>query len=94
MFQRYSSPMVLLNQMIRTGRLYEFITELVEIRNEELDEKASWEFWLHKDFERSFAEFRDDLINSAKAASTTKQDLVSIVSQSAEIASFVPPEED
>lgn len=93
MFKRYSDPMVLLNQMIRTGRMYEFITELIEIRNEELDEKASWEFWLHKDFERSFAEFRDDLINNEKNASLTKKDLANIVNQSAEIASFIPHEE-
>lgn len=93
MFKRYSDPLVLLNHMIRTGRMYEFITELIEIRNEELDEKASWEFWLHKDFERSFAEFRDDLLNNEKNASLTKKDLANIVNQSAEIASFIPQEE-
>lgn len=43
--------------MIRIKRLAEFFSELVKIRNEELTEKAQWEFWLHKDFERSFDEF-------------------------------------
>lgn len=86
--------MVLINQMIKTGRLYEFITELVNIRNEELDEKTAWEFWLHKDFERSFADFRADMLSGSSATATSEQDLVTIVKESSNILSFVPPKED
>ena len=91
MFQRYSSPMILLEQMIRTGRLFEFITELVQIRNEELDEKAQWEFWLHKDFERSFAEFRDSINNSQETETVSEKELIAVVQNSKDItSSFVP----
>ena len=84
--------MALLDQMIKTGRLEEFIAELVEIRNEELEEKATWEFWLHKDFERSYNECREAM-NRQPPKAITKAELTEIVKQSAEIASFVPPEE-
>ena len=46
--------MILLDQMAKTGRLYEFISAVVRIRNEEQEEKVMWEYWLHKDFERSY----------------------------------------
>lgn len=87
--------MVLLNQMIKAGRLYEFIGTVINIRNEEQEEKVMWEFWLHKDFERSYAEFLDAATQSSttetKAASKTE--LTEIVKQSKQIASFVPQEE-
>lgn len=78
--------------MIRTCRMYEFVTEIVNLRKEELEEKASWEFWLHKDFERSYSEFRDSISTDNEEISEEK--LTEIVKQSYEIASFVPPEEE
>ena len=78
--------------MIKTGRLEEFISELVEIRNEELEEKATWEFWLHKDFERSYNECREAM-NSQPPKAATKEDLVAIVKHTMEM-DFVPPTEE
>lgn len=76
--------------MIKTGRLEEFISELVNIRNEELEEKATWEFWLHKDFERSYAECRDAM-NRQPPKTATKEELAAIVKHTMEI-DFVPPD--
>lgn len=70
----------------------EFVGEIVTIKNEETEDQALWEFWLHKDFERSFAEFRESLAQSP-AQEASEEDLVSIVQQSKAILSFVPPEE-
>lgn len=87
--------MVLISHMIRTGRLTEFVRELVNIRNEELDERTSWEYWLHKDFERSFNEFQEALESSKKAANVTEEQLADIVRQSRNIASMsVMPQTD
>ena len=49
--------MVLLDGMIRTRRLTEFIKETMKIRNEELIDKTRWEFWLHKVFDMSFDDY-------------------------------------
>lgn len=78
--------------MIRSGRLYEFICEVVTIRNEETEEQALWELWLHKDFAQSYAEFRESL-EPDSAAETGGEDLASIIQQSREILNFVPPGE-
>jgi hypothetical protein len=49
--------MVLLDGMIRTRRLTEFVQETMKIRNEELIDKTRWEFWLHKVFDMSFDDY-------------------------------------
>ena len=86
--------MVLLDQMITTGRLYEFIGTVISMRNDEQEEKVMWEFWLHKDFERSYAEFIDATNQSSRPEpkTTSKKELVEIVKHSIEITSFVPQE--
>lgn len=78
--------------MIRSGRLYEFICEVVAIKNEETEEQALWEMWLHKDFEQSYVEFRKSLERSS-TAEASGEDLASIIQQSREILNFVPPGE-
>lgn len=86
--------MVLLDQMIKTGRLYEFIGTVISIRNEEQEEKVMWEYWLHKDFERSYSEFIDATSRSSSTEPKTasKTELIEIVKHSMEITSFVPQE--
>ena len=49
--------MVLLEQMIRTGRFSEFVGEILSIHNEETEEKVLWEFWCHKVFDMTYQEF-------------------------------------
>ena len=78
--------------MIKAGRLEEFISALVDIRNEELEEKAMWEFWLHKDFEHSYKEFCE-VMSSQPPKPATKAELAGIVRHTMEMAAFVPPEE-
>lgn len=78
--------------MIRSGRFCEFACELVEIQNEETEEQALWELWLHKDFAQSYAEFRESL-EPGSAAEDSEEDLASIIQQSREILNFVPPGE-
>lgn len=78
--------------MIRSGRFYEFICEVVAIKNEETEEQALWEMWLHKDFEQSYVEFRKSLERSS-TAEASGEDLASIIQQSREILNFVPPGE-
>lgn len=83
--------MALLNLMIRAGRFYEFIGEVVTIRNEETENQVLWEYWLHKDFEQSFSEFRASLEQSAEAG---EEDPAAILRQSQEILSRCVPDRD
>ena len=90
LYQRYANPMELLDNMLITGQLYRFVSEIIKTVNEELEEKALWEFWLHKDWERSWPEFRKSL-NDKPNAAPTQQETLDIVNESMNImASFCP----
>lgn len=68
LFQRYASPMVILDKMILTGRLFDFVCEFIQIRNEELEDQTRWEFYLHKVFNMDFKDYL------AQTAGTTGTD--------------------
>lgn len=85
--------MQLLDIMIRTGRLTEFVDEFVEIHNEEMTDETTWAIWLHKTIEMSYPEFRQSLgIDDHTAAAPPPQEVVqSTVAESKRILSgFVP----
>lgn len=58
--KRYASPCFVLNGIIQTGRLLEFVDEILTITEKEQEEKVNWEFFLHKVFEGSFNDFLEE----------------------------------
>lgn len=90
LYQRYANPMELLDGMLVTGQLHRFVSKIVDIYNEEREEKANWEYWLHKDWERSWADFLQAL-NDKPHAAPTQQETLDIVKESMSImTSFCP----
>lgn len=61
LFKRYASPFSLLDEMIASCRLYDFICNLINTINQENKEKVQWEFYLHKVHDKSYAEFVESL---------------------------------
>lgn len=57
LYQRYGNPICLLQQMLRTGQFYDFISELISIKNEQETDKMRWECWLHKIYDMSYEDF-------------------------------------
>ena len=55
--KRYASPCFVLNGIIQTGRLPEFVDEFMQITQTEKEDQVNWEFFLHKVFEGSFNDF-------------------------------------
>ena len=49
--------MMLLEQMFQNGQLCDFIDGFIKIRNDEINEKTQWEFYLHRVFDKSFSYF-------------------------------------
>lgn len=93
LFKRYSSPMELLGQMIRMGRLYEFVNELVHMHNEEKEDQEIWEVWLHRVFDKNLPEFRASLGIENNTAAPTQEEQESIVQESYDLLTgFVPDE--
>lgn len=79
--------------MIDSGRLLEFIIEIFNIRKEEIEEKQAWEYWLHKVWEGSYADFRATTLNDTNStnAAPTHEELEKTVSESAQLlADFCP----
>ena len=84
--------MVILDKMILTRRLYEFVQEFVRIRNEELEDQTRWEYWLHKVFDLSFADFLARAEGrEEKDEKPSEQELEATVKNSMEIITGIRP---
>lgn len=60
--KRYASPCFVLSGYIGTGRLCEFIREFSKIEQEEREEKAMWDYFMHRMpfYEGSFNDFVEE----------------------------------
>ena len=61
LFVRYADPFSFIDGMIRTGRFCEFVRSFWETTYKEKDEETSWQYFLHKVFEGSYADFKDGI---------------------------------
>ena len=64
LFTRYASPFVLLDNLIITNSLNNFIDDFFDFVIEERKEKTEWEFFLHKVYDKSWGEFSDSIKQS------------------------------
>ena len=64
LFKRYASPFVLLDSLILTNSLNNFIDDFFDFVIEERKEKTEWEFFLHKVYDKSWGEFSDSIKQS------------------------------
>lgn len=85
--------MPLLDKMIKMRRLEEFIRQLIDMNNEEMEDKSLWEIWLHKVWNgKNYPEFRNEIKGETTAA-PTQEETRSIVQDSKNILNgFVPGE--
>ena len=61
LFSRYASPFVLLDNLILTSSVSDFIDDMFTFINEEKKEKTQWEFFLHKVYDKTWKEFIDEI---------------------------------
>jgi len=66
----------------------EFINEIIEIRNEDLIEEKSWEYYLHKVWEQTYAEYRKEagLDTTGNAQSSEELDVETTINESRKIS--------
>jgi hypothetical protein len=69
--------------MISAGRFDDFIREILNIYNEEQEDKTLWEMWLHKVHDKSYNAFKESLgmIGNKKAA-PTKEETAEVIQES------------
>lgn len=84
LFHRYASPFLLLDQIIPSGDLSEFVSKLWEINEEEMQ----WQYFLAKVFDKSFEEFKKSM---KPQQPMTKREIETTVRESMSmINSFIP----
>lgn len=92
LFKRYASPYLLLDEMILAGKLFDFVTHMMEQMNEEQE----WDFFLHKVFDKSFMEFKSEMETNMDMLSKemSESEIETTVNESRDIlAKFIPDKE-
>lgn len=88
--KRYASPFFLLDEYVRQGRLFEFVSEINIVHNDE----RLWELWLHKvspEDNRSFDAWRNSLQKTADVEKVDESELKETVENSKNMLNgFVP----
>lgn len=85
MFKRYSSPFLFLDVLISSGRFSQGVSEIWDYSN---DDKM-WEFYLHKVYEKSFDEFKNETF--AQPQEMTANDFETTVKKSKSmLQGFIP----
>ena len=92
--QRYASPCFLLNGLISSGRLEEFVTDIIDTTNREKEEKALWEYYLHRAplFEGSFNDFVDEVKLNEKHRNMSDATIETTLKHTANILNTFNPE--
>ena len=84
---------MLLEQMLQTGRLAEFIDEIGQLMWQEKADKQRWDFWLHRVFDMTFDEYVQLCEDSMRQnESSEKNDIEATVKHSYEMMENFHPE--
>ena len=83
----------MLNISISTHDFSDFVFDFVKSVNKDREEQADWEFFLHKVYDSTFAEFKEELENSKKNRNMTKEKMRTTVAHSLDILNNFNPEE-
>lgn len=84
LFSRYASPFLLLDQIIPSGDLSEFISTVWKIKDEEMQ----WQYFLAKVFDKSFSDFKDALTPQKPMS---KEEIETTIKESMDMMnSFIP----
>lgn len=89
--KRYASPFVVMDEMIRAGRFYDFVVEVNSIISEEKQEEIYWDIWLHKVFNQTWDEWREDIRTRSEAQNVTELDLEATITASFELLNGFNP---
>lgn len=90
LFHRYASPFLLLDTYIEQGRLFDFIIEFFNIRNDEM----TWDVWLHKIYDQSYEDFKNSIDGIQESREITKEQVETTIKDSQNILiNFSPIDE-
>lgn len=91
--KRYASPCFIINGYLHTGRLDEFVDELLQITQTENEDQANWDFFLHKVFEGSYNDFLTEQRINKQNQTMSARTIETTVQHSMDILNNFNPEE-
>ena len=92
LFKRYANPFLFMDGMIKTGQFCFFVQSFLKEINDETEEKTLWEFYIHRVFEGSFADFRAGIENDKQNQSMSEQAMEATIKHSMNILKNFSPE--
>lgn len=92
LFKRYGHPFLFMDGMIQAGRFCFFVRSFWDEIHKEKDEKALWEYYIHRVFEGSFDEFRAGIENDKQNRSMSEQAMETTIKHSMNILQNFSPE--
>lgn len=91
LFKKYADPFSLMSGYIRTSRFTEFVTHFCEQQIED----DRWEYFLHKVWDKSYAEFSGALQVTQDQKTMTDADIETTIKKSmAILGNFNPNQEE
>ena len=91
LYHRYADPFSFINGYLRTGRFAEFVSEFLKHTENEREETASWEVWLHKVFDGSYNDFRQGVKDTNQNQQTTPEQIETTINESQNILKNFKP---
>ena len=92
LYQRYASPFSFVDGMIQTCRFSEFVDSFLEKVGKEKEEKLDWEYFLHKVWEGSYQEFKEEIKVNKQNQNMSKRTIETTVQDSLDILKNFSPE--
>lgn len=83
--RRYASPFFVVDEMLSQGRFFEFVCEINKIADEEETKKKLWDIWIHRVFDKSFDEWKQQIESRMTAEQETTQNIEATVKNSKDI---------
>ena len=93
LFKRYASPFLFMDGMIHAGRFDEFVIDFIKTVNLELEEKYDWEFFLHKVYDKSYKEFKEEIKTNQQNQEMSQGNIEATIQHSMDIMKNFNPEQ-
>ncbi len=92
LFSKYACPFPFIDGMIRTGRFESFVDDFMRQQFEDENEQKTWEFFLHRVFEGSFEDFKQQLAENKANQTMTASEIETAINHTNSILKTFNPE--
>lgn len=93
LYQRYASPFSFIDGMLQAGRFTDFVYNFIETTNKEKEDKARWDIYLHRIYDKSYSEWIEEVENDNKNQKMTAGTIETTVQNSLNILQNFNPKE-